>query len=396
MSAVVKKAIIILLVLLLRVSLAEAEEVSIPVDPYLNAIGDTFGSDLSSLNLPNFNLIDTEDFNNTPVYATRKVAYYLRYFATNGRDTFQQWLDQSGPYLYHIKEILREEGLPEDLALLPLIESGFNVNAKSPKKALGLWQFMASTGALYGLKVDKWVDERKDPIKSTRAAARHLKDLYNEFGTWPLALASYNAGSGKVRRALSRTGASTFWEMGQSKALKAETRNYIPKFMAALIIAKNPDIFGFTLPEEPVIQHDLIEVPGGMDLRSIAKMANVSYQSLRKLNPWIKGYIVPFGEPYRILSLPEGAGSVLMQNVGTLLPEERIVYREYKVKRGDTVYQLARRYETTAVTIKQINKLSSRYTIIPGEAILVPARRLSDEGEIRLVTSSPDNVSPDT
>ena len=394
--AVVKRAIIIILIVLLKVGLVQAQEGSIPIDSYLNAIEDSFVSNLPNLNLPNFNLIDTEDFNNTPVYVTRKVASYVGYFATEGRDTFQQWLNQSGPYLSHIKGILREEGLPEDLALLPLIESGFNVNARSPKRALGLWQFMASTGAMYGLKVDKWVDERKDPIKSTRAAARHLKDLYNEFGTWPLALASYNAGSGKVRRALTATGASTFWEMGQSRALKAETRNYIPKFMAALIIAKNPDAFGFTLPEEPVIKYDLVEVPGGMDLHSIAKMANVSYQSLREINPWLKNHIIPLGEPYHTLSLPEGAGSILLENVGKLLPAERIVYREYKVRRGDTVYQLARRYDTTTMTIKQINNLGSRYTIIPGDSILVPARHLSDEGEIRLVTSSPDNVQPDT
>jgi len=392
----VKKAIIIILIVLLKVSQVQAQEGSIPIDPYLNAIGDSFFSNLPGLNLPNFDLIDTEDFNNTPVYATRKVASYLRYFATDGRDTFQKWLDQSGPYLFHIKEILREEGLPEELALLPLIESGFNVNARSPKRALGLWQFMAATGAMYGLRVDKWVDERKDPIKSTRAAAKHLKDLYNEFGTWPLALASYNAGSGKVRRALATTGASTFWEMGQSRALKAETRNYVPKFMAALIIAKNPDVFGFNLPEEPVVKYDLVEVPGGMDLHAIAKMANVSYQSLRGLNPWIKGHITPFGEPYHTLSLPEGAGSVLLENFGKLLPAERIVYREYKVSRGDTVYQLARRYDTTAIIIKRINNLSKRYTIIPGDSILIPDRHLSDEGEIRLVATSPDNVQPDT
>ncbi len=382
-NVLVMRKAIILCILLLNVKIVSASD-AISLDSYLNSMENSIFA----------NVIDAEDSTNTPAYVERKVASYIGFFATEGRDDFQQWLDQSGPYLPHIREILREEGIPEDLALLPLIESGFNVNARSPKKAIGLWQFMASTGALYGLKVNKWVDERKDPIKSTRAAARHLKDLYNEFGTWPLALASYNAGSGKVKRALAITKASTFWEMGQSRALKAETRNYIPKFMAALIIAKNPDAFGFTLTKDPAIEYDVIEVPGGMDLRKVAKLANINYNSLRGLNPGLKGYVTPFGEPYYVLLLPAGTGVTLLENYDKLSPTEKMVYREHKIRRGDTVYEIAMRYGTNITLIQQINNLNNRYMIIPGDSILVPSNRPSDEGYVRVVTSS--NVQPDT
>lgn len=331
------------------------------------------------------NMTDADFSKTTPTYVMERVAFYVNIFTTKDRTVFQKWLDQAGPYIPLIREILREEGLPEDLALLPLIESGFNVDAMSPKKAVGLWQFMASTGALYGLKINKWVDERKDPVKSTRAAAQHLKDLYNTFGTWPLALASYNAGSGKVRRALAATGSNTFWDIGRSRALKPETRNYIPKLMAAIIIAKNPDDFGFTSSEEPTIQYDLMEVPGGMDLRTIAENAGISYDSLRDLNPELKGHITPFLDSSYTLRLPEGRGAIFLENYNKLSLSERIVYREYKVKKGDSVYKIARLYGTDVSTIKVANNLNRRYRIKPGETLLVPVSLPFGEGDVRLI-----------
>ena len=334
------------------------------------------------------NLSDAEYFNGTSTSVAKKVTYYIGYFASEGRDDFQQWLDQAGPYIPLIREILREEGVPEDLALLPLIESGFNVNALSPKKALGLWQFMAPTGELYGLKINKLVDERKDPIKSTRAAARHLKDLYSEFGTWPLALASYNAGVGKVRRAIAGTGSSSFWKIGQSRALKTETKNYIPKFMAALIISKNPEDFGFTFPEGITLKYAVLEVPGGIDLRTFAKVADLSYSSLRVLNPEIKGPIIPLGEPYYLLRIPEGVSANFMENFSKLSPSERVVYREHKVKKGDTIYEIAKRYSTDVLTIRDVNNLKKRNKIVPGDTILVPARLPFDVDYVKIVTSS--------
>lgn len=319
-----------------------------------------------------------------------KVSSYIDFFATTnrGHSIFQEWLNQAGPYIPFIKDILREEGIPEDLALLPLIESGFNVNAKSPKQATGMWQFMASTGAMYGLKVNKWVDERRDPIKSTRAAARHLKDLYNTFGTWPLALASYNAGSGKVKRALERTGSSDFWDIEDTKALKPETKNYVPKFMAALILAKNPDDFGFTITYEPAIKYDVVEVPGGIDLHTIARHIDTDYESLQKLNPELKGQITPSVELYYSLRVPEEMGSVLVDNYNKLPLSKRIVFREYKVKKRDTVYKISRHYGVDVSTIKNANNLNKKCRITPGDYILVPLIPSLTESDMRLVATS--------
>lgn len=323
-------------------------------------------------------------------HVINKVSSYIEFFTTTsrGHSIFQAWLNQAGPYIPFIREILREEGIPEDLALLPLIESGFNVNARSSKQATGMWQFMASTGAIYGLKVNKWVDERRDPIKSTRAAARHLKDLYNTFGTWPLALASYNAGSGKVKRAIESTGATDFWEMEDSKALKAETKNYIPKFMAALILAKNPDDFGFTLSDGLAIKYDVVEVPGGIDLQDIAEITGISYEALLKLNPELKGNITPSVELYYTLRLPEGTGAILVDNYNQLPLSERTVFREYKVLRGDTVYKVAKHYGINISTIKKANDLKHKYRIKPGDYILVPVTPSLTDSDIRLIAVS--------
>ena len=341
-----------------------------------------------------------------PQYILDRAALYLESFTTSGRELFQQWLDQSMPHMFLIKRILREEGLPEDLAFLPLIESGFNVNARSRAKATGMWQFMAATGAHYGLEVNGWIDERRDPVKSTRAAARHLKDLYETFGSWPLALASYNAGSGKIKRVLNGSSSSTFWEIGQNSALAAETRNYIPKFMAAIIIARNPEAFGFTFMEVPTFQYDLLEVPAGMDVRTITKRSGISLGLIRSINPELRGNIIPLSEPTYVLRLPRGIGTVFLENFDGLLPDERVVYNKYKVKKGDSVYKIAKKFKSTVSSIREANKLNKKSRIVSGKTILVPVVMLSYSNKVvRLVTPpdvppimplSPDNMSPST
>ncbi len=321
-----------------------------------------------------------------PQYVLDRTALYVKSFTTSGRELFQQWLNESIPYMPLIKKILREEGLPEDLAFLPLIESGFNVNARSRAKATGMWQFMASTGAHYGLEVNGWIDERRDPVKSTRAAARHLKDLYETFGSWPLALASYNAGSGKIKRVLNNNGSSTFWEIGQSRALAAETRNYIPKFMAAMIIARNPETFGFTFMEVPTFQYDLLEVPAGMDVRTISERSGISLELIRSINPELKNNIIPLSEPSYILRLPKGIGTIFLANYEHLLPDKRVVFKEYKVKKGDSLYKIAKKYNTTVTSIRKTNKLNKKNRIVYGKTLLVPVRLPYTIDVVRLLT----------
>ena len=190
--------------------------------------------------------IDVKPYN-IPMVLNDSVENHLEYFKTRGREVFQRWLDRSARYIPVMKDIFREKNLPEDLVYVAMIESGFNPYAVSWAKAVGPWQFMPATGKLYGLKIDWWIDERKDPIKSTQAAAEHLKDLHNLFGSWPLALASYNAGAGKVQRAVLRTRSEDFWDLKASRYIRKETKNYVPKYMAATIIAKNPEAYGFTV-----------------------------------------------------------------------------------------------------------------------------------------------------
>ena len=337
---------------------------------------------------------DVTQSGDMPQYILDRTALYLQSFTTSGRELFQQWLDQSMPYMPIIKHILREEGLPEDLAFLPLIESGFNVNARSRAKATGMWQFMAATGANYGLEVNSWIDERRDPVKSTRAAARHLKDLYETFGSWPLALASYNAGSGKIKRVLNKNSSSTFWEIGQSRALAAETRNYIPKFMAAMIIAKNPGAFGFTFTEVPTFQYDLLEVPAGMHVRTISERSGISLELIRSINPELKGNITPLSTSRYILRLPKGIGTVFLENFEHLLPDKRVVvYKEYKVRKGDSLYKIAKKFQTTVSSIREANNLNKKSRIVYGKTLLVPKKLPYSVNIVRLVT--PPDIPPE-
>lgn len=247
-----------------------------------------------------------------PVLQNDSVEAYIEYFRTRGKSTFQRWLDNSAPYLHPMKEILRKENLPEELAYVAMIESGFDSGAVSVAKAAGPWQFMPDTARRYGLRSDRWVDERRDHIKSAHAAAQHLRDLHNRFGSWPLALAAYNAGTAKVQRAMLRAGSTDFWDLKKSTYLRRETKSYVPKFMAAVLIARDPVAYGFRVPDAEPLRYDEVVIPKSTDLSIVAYCIDSTYEMIKSLNPEIQGAVTPPDDPRYLLKIPKGKKKIFL------------------------------------------------------------------------------------
>ncbi|HID11618.1 MAG TPA: LysM peptidoglycan-binding domain-containing protein [Candidatus Latescibacteria bacterium] len=306
-----------------------------------------------------------------PVEYNDRVRRNIRRFVDGEREVFRVWLRRSKRYLGVIREVLRGEGLPEDLAYLAMVESGFNPRAYSGAHAVGIWQFMRDTAQRYGLRVDWWVDERRDPLRSSQAAARFLKDLYREFGDWRLAIAAYNCGPGRLRRAIRRTGTRDFWRL----RLPRETSEYVPRFMAALTISKFPEFFGFQeVDYEAPLRFEEVEMEGAMDLRVAARLIGCSHAELEALNPALRrGYIPPYRYSLRV---PEGAAERFLRAYAQLPSRERVRWSRHRVRRGDTLWELARAYGTSVRAIMEANRLSESM-IRPGQDLLIPG---SSEG----------------
>jgi hypothetical protein len=240
-----------------------------------------------------------------PIVLNGPVQAYLRLFSTSQKASFESCLKRSGRYLPMMRRIFRKHGLPQDLVYLALVESGFNPWARSPAEALGPWQFIEGTARRYNLKVNYWVDERRDPEKSTQAAACYLKDLHHQFGCWYLAAAGYNAGEHRVDSALKRTAASDFWTLAKNGSLPQETCDYVPKFIAAALIAKHPEKYGFhAVVYQRPLDYEQIKIPGGIDLQAFARLLEVSPQVLRELNPELQRDIAPKEEHGYLLKIP--------------------------------------------------------------------------------------------
>ena len=312
-----------------------------------------------------------EKIYNIPVILNDSVENQMEYFESRGRDIFQLWLDRSARYIPVMKDIFHEKNLPEDLVYVAMIESGFNPYAVSWARAVGPWQFMPSTGKLYGLKIDWWIDERKDPIKSTQAAAEHLKDLHSIFGSWPLALASYNAGAGKVQRAVLRTRSEDFWDLKASRFIRKETKNYVPKYMAATIIAKNPEAYGFSMTNVAPFKYDEVVISESTDLRLIARCAGCTYEEIKELNPEIRRWVTPPDYKDYVLRIPSGSKEAFLANFAAIPPEQKIKWERHEVTRGETLAGLARQYNTTPEAIRDINGLKKN-RITPGKHLLIP------------------------
>ena len=251
-----------------------------------------------------------------PIQMNKQVRAYLVYFSTERKAVIQRYLSRSTRYLPMIKGVFQEYGLPEDLAYLAMIESGFNNKATSPAAAAGMWQFIRGTGLRYGLAVDSYVDERRDPEKSTRAAAKYLLDLYKQFGSWYLAAASYNCGEGRVQRELNQSNHKNFWELSANMCLPTETKNYVPQMIAATIIAKNPEKFGFkNVPYLPPEKVDKVQVNEPTSLRAAAFAVNMQADDIQALNPALLRGVTPPDSPNYTLNLPPNSRELFSKNI---------------------------------------------------------------------------------
>ena len=319
--------------------------------------------------------IDVETFN-----SHARVQYYLDFFQGKGRERMHIWLSRMPRYEAMIRERLQREGLPGDLVYLALIESGFSNTATSRAKAVGMWQFMKPTGKAYGLRVDSWVDERRDPFKATDAAARHLRDLNRRFNSLYLAAAAYNAGSGKVSRGLRRLpdedddspdSDATFFRLYDTKLLRRETKDYVPKLIAAALIAKEPGRYGFEPVAAEPAAYDSIIVPDMTGLDVIARLADTTVAAIRELNPQYLRLATPPGRRSTI-RLPLGHGPMTIAAYAELPARQRVTFIEHFVARGETLGGIAQRYRVSQSMLFAANpKVKSRSLRI-GQRIVVP------------------------
>lgn len=323
-----------------------------------------------------------EHLSHIPLVRTPRVERHIRYFQTSKRDHFDQWLSRLNHYKPLVEKIFAQFQLPDDLIFLSLVESGFNPKAYSRARAAGPWQFMKATGKIYGLRVDDYVDERRDPIKSTVAAARYLRDLYDLFGTWPLAMAAYNAGERKIQRALRKARAETFWEIAQTKFIRRETREYVPRFMAAAIIAKHPDQYGFEKAPADIHQFEEVVVSRPLPLRAIAAATEIPYSELHRLNPELRRDVTPPDDPAYHLKVPVGSRATVepaLASIKSWTPTAVLVKAKthrgarpdrYRVQMGDSLGKIAKRFRLTIDELKARNNLSGR-SIKVGDLLVV-------------------------
>ncbi|MCI0568489.1 MAG: LysM peptidoglycan-binding domain-containing protein [Acidobacteria bacterium] len=310
---------------------------------------------------------------NIPVVLNNKVLTFIEAFQTRMRGPFEAGLRRSGRYLPMINRIFEEEGVPTDLAYMAHQESAFKTSAYSRAKAKGLWQFMSFTGRKYGLKRDQWVDERSDPEKSTRAAARYLRDLYGMFGDWYLAMAAYNAGEGKVGRGMKRTGAKDFWTLAQHRrALRVETKNYVPAILASMIIDKSPQEYGFHVEPVAELFYEQVTLDSATDLKVAADCAGISVEELKELNPELRTMATPpYAEGYS-LKVPVGVAGSFMEKYAAVPMNERLRWTPHQVKRGETLSVIGRKYGVSVSAIMAANSMRSSHRLKPGQSLVIP------------------------
>lgn len=346
----------------------EISDLTFPVDPKLRAMAEgvlkTVPHDL-------------------PLVVNDHVLSYLNFFQTpRGRAIVERGLQRSGKYRDMISRILRQEGMPQDLIYLAQAESAFIPHAVSRARAVGMWQFMSYTGRDYGLRTTWWADDRRDPEKATRAAARHLRDLYEEFNDWLLAMAAYNTGAGGVSRAIQRTGYADFWELYRRNVLPRETRNYVPIIIALALIAKDPQRYGINAQPEDPLRSDRVKPGHAIDLRLVAETIDTSVETLRSLNPHLLRMVTP-ADPEFELHLPEGSAERFFAEIADIPEDKRVLWRRHRAEPGETLSSIAKKYRVNASAIAEANELDARAALQVGDKLIIPATvAASEQGKL--------------
>ncbi len=320
-----------------------------------------------------------------PIELNARVRSIIEMFQLRRRDWFQEALDRSGYYAPMIRRVFQEEGIPQDLIYLAMVESAFKSRAVSRAGARGIWQFIQGTGRAYGLRQNFWVDDRFNPEKATRAAARHLKDLYDDLGDWYLVMAAYNSGQRRVERAIRRTGSRDFWVHAKKRVLPRETRSYVPLIIAATVIGKNPESYGFVPSTTAPIEYDVVRLEYAVDLATAAKSAGVALDDMKFLNPELRRWVTPLDADSYPLRIPKGKAEEFRVALAEIPEAERVRFGTHVVRRGDTLSRIASRYGTTIDALTAANNISRRSLIHPGQVLTVPVPPGSGGERIRSV-----------
>jgi membrane-bound lytic murein transglycosylase D len=320
-----------------------------------------------------------------------RVLSYVQLFTGRLKGYLEEGLSRGARFLPMIQDVFRAEGLPLDLAYVPLVESAFKPNALSRASAKGIWQFMSGTALENGLKRDWYIDERSDPEKATRAAANYLKTLYGMFGDWHLALASYNGGPGRVQRAMQRSRMNDFWALSaNSRYLPRETRDYVPLILAAVIIARNPAQYGMNIEPFDLPKFEKVALPGPIDLRRVAEWSGVPVQTLQELNPELRRWTTPVRMSDYELKVPEGAAALVHARLSGVDPDELASLNRYSVRKGETLLSISRKLKVSRNDLAEANYLPTGARLSAGQQLIIPREPTA------LLAARADNPAPET
>ena len=316
--------------------------------------------------------VDPREFD-IPMVVNDDVVRWMKYFTGPGRKWYAKWLARSGRYWPMMYEKLDAAGLPRDMVFLSMIESGYATHAYSSAAAVGLWQFIASTGKGYDLRIDWWVDERRDPEMATDAAIEYLDHLHKRYGHWYLAWAAYNAGPTRVSRGIRNHGTKDFWTLKRKNSFRAETDNYVPKLLAAAIIGKHPERYGFAdVVKQTPMAHETVTVPANVGIDVLAECAGVSVDEFRTLNPHLRRWALPPSPARQTVHVPTGNSKSFLAALDKVPANQRTTHRRHKVQKGETLGTIASKYGVSVKSVQSVNKIRNPNRISVGHNLVIP------------------------